>query len=186
MTAELSLARAYTLEEFMALPDDGNRYELVKGELVEMSQPGDRHGRVSGQIYGYIWQYLRENKVGRVWAATGFIIDPNPPKPTVRAPDVAFVVASRVPEVRQGAIAVIPDLAVEVVSPNDLWSEVEDKIAEYLQAGVALIWVIPPRSNLVQVYRPNNPVPVTLGSESELEGEDIIPGFKLKVSQIFE
>jgi Uma2 family endonuclease len=189
MTTQLDpidLGRTYTLDEFMALPDEGNRYELVKGELVKMSQPGDRHGRVSGEIYGHLWQYVRQTGVGRVWAATGFVIDPTTPKPTVRAPDVAFVVASRVPQVQQKAVPVVPDLAVEVVSPTDIWDDVEAKIAEYLQAGVRLIWIIPPRSNLVEIYRLGKPTPSVLGRDDELDGGDVIPGFKLSVKALFE
>jgi len=181
MTAEVS-QKKYSVEEFMALPDDGNFYELVEGELVEVPQPGDEHGRVSDNLNFALSQFARQNKLGRVYGPTGFTIA----EKTVRAPDVAFLTASRVPPVTDKAVPIAPDLAVEVISPSDIWNKVYDKIEEYQKAGVRLIWVIFPRGSFVQVYRLGSPYPSMFKPDDELDGEDVIPGFKIKVSALFE
>ena len=179
----IDLERTYNVEEFMDLPDDGKLYELVEGKLFEMSQPGDEHGRVSDNLYSYLSRFVRQNKLGRLYLPTGFRLGGR----TVRAPDVGFVTASRVPPVSRKAVAVPPDLAVEVISPTDVWSEIVDKNSQYQQAGVPLVWLLDPYSQVVFVYRLNSGlVPQVLGPEADLDGENIVPGFKLKVSNLFE
>jgi Uma2 family endonuclease len=184
------LEKTYSIEEFMALQEDlkGKRYELVKGKLSEMAPAGDEHSTISGNLMWYLMQVVRPNKLGRVYPQdTAFVIDPI--NKTVRAPDLAFVASNRLPKMGKGAVLVVPDLAVEVVSPNDLLSsEVAEKVREYQQAGVRLVWVINPRPHRwdVQVYHPDSSEPITLNLEDELDGEEIIPGFRLKVNALFE
>jgi Uma2 family endonuclease len=172
----------YTVEEFMALPDDGNRYELVEGELVEMGQPGDKHGRISKRLDKVLTNYVDEKNLGLVYGPTGFRLAPR----TVRAPDLAFVQTERVPPETDGAVEVPPDLAVEVISPNDKWSEIVAKVREYQTAGVGLIWLIDPYTPSVMIYHQNDVLHTIVGIEAELSGEEVVPGFKIAVNKLFE
>ncbi len=174
----------YTIEEFMQSPGNGKRYELVKGELVEIPPVGEEHGGIKSNMHGYIWQYVQRQQLGKVYTSdTSFVIDAQ--NATVRQPDVAFVSRERVVRTT-GAMPFPPDLAVEVVSLNDLWTEVDEKIEEYLQAGVRLIWVINPRRQVVYVYRQGVAGRQTLQLQDELDGENVLPGFRLRVNALFE
>lgn len=178
--------RTYTIAEFMALPNpiDGTQQELVRGEIREMPPAGEEHGAIGGAIFGHIWMYLRQNNLGKVYQDTGVVIDPV--LNTVRAPDVAFIRKERFSGRVTGALPVEPDLAVEVISPYDRYGDVEDKVEDYLRAGVRLVWVVNPRRKFVEVYHPNVEQPTLLNIDDELNGEDVLPGFTLKVRALFE
>jgi Uma2 family endonuclease len=167
------------------MPRDGFRYELVEGELRRMSPAGDEHGKTTMELAGPLHQYVKRNKLGKVYAAeTGFLIQTNPD--TVRAPDIAFVRTERIEETprvksyRPGA----PDLAVEVTSPGDTVSEVEDKVTEWLEAGARMVWVVSPRLKTVTVYRSLTEV-VALTEKDVLDGGEVVPGFQIPVAEIF-
>ena len=135
-----------TAEELLAMPDHGLRNELVGGEARWMAPAGNVHGRIAVNVTIPLGQYVRENDLGLVFAAeTGFKIASDPD--TVRAPDVAFVNCDRVAEVGEveGFWPGAPDLAVEVVSPNDLYTEVEEKVADWLDAGAGMVVVVNPQ-----------------------------------------
>lgn len=177
-------AKKYTIEEFAALPDDGKRYELVAGNLVEKLSEDEEHNSAVGNLLGPLWFYAKQKDLGQVYGpSVGIITDSM--QQTVRTPDASFIVQARVVRT-QGFIPVSPDLAVDVVSPSDLWLDVDDKIEEYKQAGVRLIWVINPYLPSVHVHRIDSNKVQTLGIKDELDGEDVLPGFKLKVSALFE
>ena len=186
MTSEVSLEKIYSLEEFTALPEpeDGTSYELLDGKLLVMTPTGRKHGKLGGNLYGYLWNFAREHQSGEVYQPdTGFIMQPD----TVRIPDVAFVAAGRLTEdVEDEYIQLAPDLAVEVISPTDRLTEVAEKARFYQKAGVRLVWVINPRKQTVQVYHEANTTPTLLSIEDELDGEDVLPGFKLKIRTLFE
>jgi Uma2 family endonuclease len=174
-----------TANELFEMPDDGFRYELVKGELRKMSPSGFEHGAIIVNATVLLGQYVKANKLGVcVGAETGFKIGSDPD--TVRAPDVAFVRSERIPErgvpkkFWQGA----PDLAVEVLSPGDTYSEVEEKVEQWLDAGARTVWVIDPRRRSVSIFRPMTDV-TRLSESDELDGGDVVPGFRCKVSEIF-
>jgi len=176
----------YTIEEFMNLPKSDQRQELVEGELFDMPPTGDEHGRVSDILYRRLGNYVEDNYLGRVWFTTGFVIDPTTPKPTVRAPDVAFIKTARVPASGPGAVPVPPDLAVEVISPSDEAGDIKKKLEQYQKAAVPLIWLIYPAKQQVQVYRiANTQTFETLGINNELDGETIVPGFKIAINKLF-
>ncbi len=186
MTAQLetvSRKRTYTVDEFMALPDNGKRYELVDGKLVEMSGPSFEHGDVILRLSGYLFNYQTNNAVGK--AVSGATFELNPKNGPV--PDIAFVSAGRLPTGldRRKAFPGPPDLAVEVMSPSDKWKDVVDKVRRYLQAGVKLVWIIDPFDQNVYVYNLNQQKKV-LYIQDELDGEDVLPGFKLLVKTLFE
>ncbi len=187
-TNQLDLTRTYTAKEFEALPDDGNRYELIEGKLVMSPPAGGRHGRVSKSLLKAIWAFDPEEKLGESWVTTGFNLDSgNTPEP-----DIAYVVASRTPTIDDDAVDIVPDLAVEVWSPSQLTNKgpvlkATDKIERYLASGVRIIWSINPRAKTVEIYHQGQSAPIAvLGVNDELDGEDVIPGFRLKVSKLFE
>lgn len=159
--------------------------ELIEGELVIMSRPGWEHGYITGEMYHFIRQHARQHNLGYATVESGYIIEKKPKgKDTVLGPDVAFVAANRMPDpLPDGYMPIVPDLVVEVVSPNDLAFEIEDKVALYLKAGVRLIWVMNPRSKTITIHRPGSVA--ILDQHGTLDGEDVLPGFTLKVAEVF-
>jgi Uma2 family endonuclease len=180
-----TLTRPVTADELLAMPDDGYRYELVKGELIQMSPTGDEHGQVTMELATRLHQFVKMHNLGRVYAAeTGFKLESNPD--TVRAPDVAFVSRERVeatgtlPGYRSGP----PDLVVEVLSPSDRTGKVEAKVKEWLETGARMLWVVSPKLHTVTVYRSLTDI-VILTEKDNLNGGDVVPGFQMKVAEIF-
>jgi Uma2 family endonuclease len=180
-----TLTKPMTADELLAMPDDDMCYELVKGELLMAPPPGSEHGEVTMNLAGPLFQYIRSNQLGVVFAAeTGFKLESDPD--TVRAPDIAFVRqevldrSGRTSGYRQGA----PNLVVEVLSPNDTFGKVEAKVTQWLEAGAQLVWVVSPKLHTVTVYRSLMDI-VTLTEKDNLEGGDVVPGFQIKVAEIF-
>lgn len=175
-----------TAEQLLHIPDDGFRYELVEGVLRHMSPAGHEHGRIVLNLSAPLHQHVRAQRLGAVYAAeTGFKLRSNPD--TVRAPDLAFVRQERVEAARgaEGYWPGAPDLAVEVISPGDLYTEVEEKVIAWLDAGTRLVLVVNPRHRIVTVYRSLSDVTVLTEGET-LDGADVIPGWVLAVREIFE
>lgn len=175
-----------TAEELLSLPDDGKRYELVEGELREIAPAGARHGDATAALTVLLGQYVRANRLGRVLAAeTGFRISRDPD--TVRAPDVSFVSRERVPSdgPPEGYWELAPDLAVEVVSPNDTAAEVQSKVQMWLEVGVRLVWVVYPGTRSVVAYKSLRDIS-TFTAGDAISGDEIVPGFECKVSGIFD
>jgi len=184
--------RFFTAEafwDFCQLPENRDRrLELVEGEIRELTPAGGEHGEVTGDLFGFIWNFARERGLGRVTAAeTGFILYKNPDpdgKDTVRAPDVAFVSIERAPEPLPAQfVPIVPDQVVEVVSPNDRAEEIEEKISLYLKYGVRMIWVTYCVTRTIVIHTPTSIKRLTI--DDTLDGDDVLPGFTLKVSDIF-
>jgi Uma2 family endonuclease len=178
-------AQLMTAEELLSMPDDGFRYELVEGELRRMSPAGHNHGRIAIRLTVPLGKYVEEHGLGEVYAAeTGFLLKENPD--TVRAPDVAFVRQEQVEAIGEakGYWPGAPDLAVEVNSPGDTVAGVEDKVAEWLEYGTRLIWVISPKLRTVTVYRSLTDI-VTLTERDSLDGGEVVPGFQYPVAKLF-
>lgn len=174
-----------TAEELLRLSTTGRRYELVKGELFEMPLAGGRHGSVAMQIGTALGSYVWANELGEVFApGTGFIVRRDPD--TVRAPDAAFVAKERLPrgELPHGYLEMVPDLAVEVVSPGDSAREVREKVADWMGAGVRLLWAIDPAARSVTVYRSTDDFDV-LSEDDTLDGGLVIPGFSANINDLF-
>jgi Uma2 family endonuclease len=175
-----------TADELLRMPDDGFRYELVKGELRKMAPARHEHGRVAVRFTWRLAQHVETNNLGVVYAAeTGFTLATNPD--TVRAPDVAFVSRERLDEAKRasGFWPGAPDLAVEVVSPGDTYTEVEEKAIDWLAAGARMVLALNPRKRTVTVYRSLNDI-VILNDEATLDLDDVVPGFKILVKDIFD
>ena len=160
------------------------RSELVRGELLVMTPAGFEHGRIVINISLPLGRFVQEGGLGIVTGAeTGFQIGHDPD--TVRAPDVGFVCKNRIPpETITGFFQGPPDLAVEVLSPNDRASAVTAKVQDWLAAGCRAVWVVDPGTKSVAVYRSLDRIVVLSGSES-LAGDDILPDFSLPVAEIF-
>jgi Uma2 family endonuclease len=174
-----------TADDLLSQPHDGYRYELVKGELIREPPAGNIHGKRTMRLGWRMARHVEANVLGVVFAAeTGFRLATNPD--TVRAPDVAFVTKTRIGEVGEfeGFWPGAPDLAVEVISPGDSYTEVEEKVEEYLNAGVRAVWVVNPRRRTITVYRTLTDMTI-LTENDTLEGGDIIPGFSCRVAEVF-
>lgn len=176
----MTVTTLMTADELLRMPDDGYRYELVRGELRKMSPAGGDHGSVAASIVVSLGSYVKAKQLGKVYTADpGFWIERNPD--TVRAPDVAFVRRERAvktPRFVEGA----PDLAIEVVSPSDTYTEVEEKALQMLEAGTRAVVVVDPKTHRVRVYRTGKLEVLT----DAIAVEDIVPGWRMPLSEVFD
>ncbi len=172
-----------TAEQLLDAPGLGP-CELVRGELIMMSPAGFEHCRIAANLTAALVPFVRRGGLGVVLGTEGgFVIGHDPD--TVRAPDVAFVSAARVPEKTVlGFFRGAPDLAVEVVSPNDRASDVLLKVLDWLRAGCRMVWVVDPQTRTVSVHRGPKEVSV-LDTSDSLNGNDVLPGFTLPVADVF-
>ena len=180
-----------TLDEVLALPDDGYGYELVDGRLVRMSPTGGGNSWRASRLIIDMGSFVDQRHLGVVTGADGLYILSKPDVPTTAlAPDVAFVRAGRHPSVGSTAFErpwrLPPDLAVEVVSLHQNRPEMAAKARLYLAAGVRLLWLVWPRYERVDIWRPGDERPsATVGIDGELDGEDVLPGFRYPVARLF-
>lgn len=177
--------RTMTAEELLRLPEDGYRYELLEGELQQMSPPGFQHGVVGEELASRLAEFARTHAIGRVTSAeTGFLLARDPD--TVRAPDIAFVCKEQLDRcgVPAGYFPEAPALAVEVVSPGDTAEEVDSKVRSWLAAGTQLAWVVYPGGRTVTVYRSLHDIHV-LTEQDKLTGNSVVPGFECAVTDLF-
>jgi Uma2 family endonuclease len=184
-TAEIdaTVETPITGEQLLAMGDIGP-CELVKGEIIPHMPTGHPHGFTENIIGALLYVYLSTNPVGRAMTGEVGIYTARHPD-TVRGADVAFISNERLRQARPyGYLDVAPELVVEVLSPDDKWSEVNEKLADCFAIGVLMVWVVDPRLEQIHVYRSLDDV-VRLTREDELTAEDILPGFRVPVSEIF-
>ncbi len=175
-----------TAEDLLRMPEDGFCYELIRGELRKMSPPGYKHGRITSNVHVSLGQYVKTNNLGVVCPSeTGFKIASNPD--TDRAPDVAFISRERVQQVGDidGYWPGAPDLVVEVISPNDVYSMVEENVFDWLMAGTKMVIAANPPKHTVTLFRSRTDI-IMLTENDRLEATDIIPGWSMKIQEIFE
>jgi len=181
----MSTTTPITADQLLRMPDDGYRYELVAGELRKMVPAGWRHGASGCNLLSLLSRHVLDEKLGQLFLAeTGFLLARDPD--TVRAPDIAFVHRDHLPEnlPKEAFWPGAPDLVVEVVSPGDTLGEIDDKVKMWLDAGAALVWVVNPQWRNVTVYRSAIDIK-TLTEKDQLDGEDVVPGFRCPVGDIF-
>jgi len=175
----MTVGTLMTADELLRLPDDGSRYELLRGELRKMSPTGGRHGQIELRIGSSLLQHIEEHGLGAAYGGdTGFRLSRNPD--TVRAPDVAFVSAERYVDTA-GFIEGPPDVAIEVVSPSDSYTDIEEKTLDWLRAGVKAVVIVDPKLKRVRVHRASE----TLNVVDVLQIDDVIPGWRLPLAKIF-
>ena len=171
-----------TADDLLRLPKDGKRYELVKGELVEMAPPGGQHGEIVGRIAALLGSFVLRQGLGGVLVEAGFLLARKPD--TVRAPDLAFIAREHLPSPRpKGYYTLPPDVAIEVLSPNDTFLEVQERIEAWLSAGAKSVWLVDPDRRRVMVYaHPHRP---QVFEASETLSDPAIPGFSVRVAELF-
>lgn len=175
--------RSITLEEFLALNEDGYRHEVSRGRLIREPQPGDQHGQICAEIAGILRDYLKQNPIGRIRVGSGVLLSTEPL--TVRGPDVAFVSTSRLQYGADLFLKGAPDLAVEVVSPSNTAAELLEKISEYFAAGAKIVWVVYPRTQSIAVHFSNGEVSIVTG-EAMLSAAHVLPGFAVPARAVFD
>jgi Uma2 family endonuclease len=181
----VTISSVTTADGLLRMPDDGKRYELVRGELRMMVPPGFEHGRVAATVGILLGVHARKTRCGVTTAAeTGFLLKRDPD--TVRAPDAAFIASARAKSVGPttkywpGA----PDLAVEVVSPGDSFHEVQEKALGWLEAGAVAVLVVDPSERTATVYRGQGDAHVHVAADT-LDLSDAVPGFSVVVAELF-
>jgi Uma2 family endonuclease len=182
-TRPMTPSAPVTADELLYLNLPNKRTALVRGALVVREPAGASHGGTAARLLVEIGVFVRSRDLGAVFAAeTGFVLFTNPD--TVRAPDVAFIRRERVPvPLPLGYFRIPPDLAVEVTSPGDTVREVEEKVADWLAAGTRLVWVIDSRKRTARVHRASGSW--NIEADGLLDGEDVLPGFRMALSELF-
>lgn len=176
--------KIWTDEEFMALPDDGNRYEIVNGELVIMANSGMEHGYLATILTRSLANHIFTEKLGVLCdSSTAFKMKSG----NKRSPDISFIAKERLQGLKRlpkGFFEGAPDLAVEIISPSNTFEEIHNKLVEYFDSGCSLAWVINPDEQSALIYRQPQPDRLLKISDN-LEGEKIIPGFTMPLSNLF-
>jgi Uma2 family endonuclease len=179
-----------TAREFLALPEDGWRYELVRGRLVRMSPTGFEHSNIAWNLLRALDSFVNAHGLGTVTIPeAGFIISRAGEPDTVLAPDAAFIPKARMPRPGspdwKGFPRLAPDLVVEIASPSQSRPDLAAKAGLWLSAGVRLVWAVWPERREVDVWRPGSTNATTLGPGDQLDGEDVLPDFVYPIGSLF-
>lgn len=184
--ADVDQTRRLNIEQFVALPEeDGYRLELANGLLVREPAPGPRHGQLAVRLLVALWSIAERDGLGLVFVDTAFTLAAE--AGTVRIPDVAFVSSDRIPAegLTDRFWVLAPDLVVEVVSPSNRMSEMQQKVIDYLDAGTRVVWVVDPSKQTVTTYRSRSEIRI-LGSDDVLKDEEVLPGLRIPVAELFD
>lgn len=183
------------LDEFLELSHE-QPFDLINGERIPLMSGVAVHGETIRALFLAIWLYISTKLLGDVITETTFILPDTYDSNWVegsRTPDVMYYAAGRLqaykaqtPDWQARPYALVPDFVAEVVSPNDKVSELDKKIDAYLADGVRLIWVIDPQRRKAVVYAPDLEQPIHLAGDAVLDGGDVIPGFQVPLSKLFE
>jgi Uma2 family endonuclease len=174
-----------TAAEFAALPSDGLRLELIRGELHAMPPTFADHGAIVGALHVILGAYIRTYRLGKIYSAdTGFLLARDPD--TVRTADIAFIQNSRLTRETSAPAwnPVIPDLVVHAIAPRDSKPEIAGKVEMWLDAGVRMVWAVSCARRTVEVFRPGQPF-LLVAEQDDLVGMDVLPGFFTPVAEIF-
>jgi Uma2 family endonuclease len=183
LSAVLTKHKAWTDHELESLPADGQKYELVDGQLVVSPVPAN-HGAICVRLILLIGSFVQKRKLGEVYdSSTGFRVSED----ILLSPDVSFVSKARLKKVFRGPDKFLhgaPDLAIEVLSPSDRMQAIHRKLDLYFEHGTRLIWIVNWKLEQVHIYRPESIEALTQGADL-LSGNELLPGFKCRLSQIF-
>ena len=180
----MATTAAITLEELARMPEDGLRHELDAGELLVMTRTNSRHGALQTRMIWLIYEFVRRGGLGRVFSESGFILGRNPE--ILRGPDVAYVRKERLQEVPDDGWAEMgPDLVVEIVSSSDTARQMDRKVHQYLAAGTRAVWLVYPDTESVHVFEAHG-VARIVERDGVLGSAVALPGFEIRVSEIFE
>jgi Uma2 family endonuclease len=175
---------AVTGEQLLEMDDIG-RVELVKGEIIELMPTGHIHGYIEILIAALLFNFVRKHNLGRVIGGEAGIYTHRNPD-TIRAVDVAFISNKRMSQANySGFLDVAPELIVEIMSPSDRWTDIQEKLVEYFNIGVALVWLVDPQLEQVHVSRSLDET-TRLTAEHDLTAPDLLPGFSVPLAEIFE
>ena len=178
-------SKALTDEQFMALPEDDNLYEYVNGELIVVANSGVEHGYLALTLGYFLTGFVRSHRLGVTCdSSTAFKMKTG----NKRSPDLAFIAKERLQGLKRlpkGFFEGAPDLAVEIISPNNTFAEIHNKLVEYFDNGTRLVWVILPDEESVLVYHQPKPSKL-LQVEDNLDGEAVITGFQLPLMELFQ
>ena len=187
MVMERQLVSAEGFLEISGSPEFVDRIiELVEGEIIEMPRPGGLHGQITMLLGARIFNFVENHDLGIVTAAeTGFVLERSPEgKDTVRGLDIAFIRGERVPDALPvQLLELAPDLAVEVISPSNIATDIHFKIRQLQAAGTTMVWIVYPKSRTVEVHTASGATTLEVGDT--LSGGDVLPGFELPVREIF-
>lgn len=180
------ISKLYTVDEFEAFsgrPENRERhFELIHGEIVEKPMPTEEHGIIIYTLSGEIYIFLKTNPIARAEIEVRYKMPLD--GHNSRQPDLSVMLDTQTPVVRKGPVPRMPDLAVEVKSPDDKFKDMRDKAEYYLANGTRIVWLIYPQERLVEIYRPNKDSQI-LNETHLLDGEDVLPGFALAIRDLF-
>ena len=183
----MTATKLMTAEDLWEMPEvPGKQFELVNGELIEVPGAAFTHGLIAAALYRLMFAFATERELGiAVPDGVAFVLQRVPA--IVRIPDAAFISMDRIPEdgVPAGFFPGAPDIAVEVVSINDLAKEVDAKVEQYLQFGTRLVWVVWPDARAVSVHTPDR-VARRLQLHESIDGADVLPGFVMPIESLFD
>ena len=175
-----------TADEFLRHPAAEGASELVNGEIVYTSPAGAVHHLIGGALFARLWAHVEAHGLGDAFMDNvGYYLPiPGRTRDTVRAPDVSFVAAGRLTSIPRGFLRLAPDLAVEVLSPENTAADMDARMADYFAAGTRRLWVIDPDRRTVAVHAPDAPAR-WLGADDTLDAGDVVPGFAVAVAALF-
>ncbi len=183
MAVQRAVMTVDEFEQFIARPENRDRnFELINGEIIE-KMPTQKHGRIAGVLVKKIGIFLDQNPIGYVEIEVRYRI----PEDMLNAvqPDVSVVKDVVTPSVEQGAVPKMPDLAVEIKSPDDTFRQMRDKAEYYLKHGAKLVWLVYPEQHVIEVYAPEVDSKM-LTERDTLDGGEVLPGFSLAASELFK
>jgi Uma2 family endonuclease len=173
-----------SLEEYMALPEDGNKYELDQGELVVMPMPKSDHSLIIQYINHRLSVYVLDKSIGWVFSEAAYLLK-GEPESIARQPDVSFLSLSRVKATPRGEyFAGAPELAVEVVSPGNQAEELDIKVNQYLAYGSKEVWVVYPKTRSILIHQPGGRVRKLIAEDTITS--DLFPAWSARVADFFD
>jgi Uma2 family endonuclease len=188
MTTAVGVERkVWTEAELQALPEDGYIHEVVGGELVMSPKNNSFHGKISAQLLIALGTFVMARRLGAVWdSSTGFWMHNR----NCRAPDVSFITKERLralgfKSTDRTFIPGAPDLAVEILSPNNTRAEIDERLRDFFASGTQLAWIINPDTECVEVCHALDKRKL-LGSGADLDGEHLLPGFRFPIADLFK